>query len=68
MAKISIMTGGMHCPSCEKLIKDCLDGADGVIKADASCKRGIILVKFDEKKINESKIKKIIKEEGYEVK
>ena len=68
MINLKIKTKGMHCPSCEMLVKDFLEDLDGVIKVEASHKYGIILVKFDEKKINESKIKNVIKEEGYEIK
>lgn len=68
MVKVKIKTKGMHCQSCEMLIKDSLEDLKGVIKAEASHKSGIITIKFDEKKINESKIKKVIEEEGYKIK
>ena len=68
MINFKVKTKGMHCPSCEILVKDSLEEFEGVIKVDASHKSGIIIVKFDEKKINESKIKNVIKEEGYRIK
>ena len=59
---------GMHCRSCEMLIKDSLEERDGVIHAEASEQNNQIKVKFDESKISESKIKSIIRNEGYKVK
>ena len=57
---------GMHCKSCETLIKDSLEEIDGVQKVDVSHERGYVKVTFDEKKVNEDKIQSAIKKEGYE--
>ena len=57
---------GMHCSSCEMLIKDALEDS-GVKVKEISSKKGIAKVDFDEKKTNESKIKTIIEGEGYKV-
>jgi copper chaperone CopZ len=66
MKKLMLNVKGMHCSSCEMLIKDSLDEL-GVPKAEASHKTGIVNVEFDEKKVSEKKIKEAIKKEGYEV-
>lgn len=58
---------GMHCKSCEMLIKDSLGEAEGVRKAEASHAKGFVKVDFDETKISEDKIRSMIKKEGYEV-
>ncbi len=58
---------GMHCNSCEIMIKDSLSEVDGVKHVKASHAEGIVTVKFDEAKISEDKIISIIKEQGYEV-
>ncbi|MCF7866376.1 cation transporter [Candidatus Woesearchaeota archaeon] len=58
---------GMHCKSCEMLIKDELDELDSVIVKDISHKSGEVKLVFDSNIINESKIKSVIKNEGYEV-
>jgi len=63
--KKTIKVSGMHCSSCEMLIKDVLEEADGVKKADASEKAGSVTVEFDEKKISEDAIKKLIRDSGY---
>jgi len=67
MIKLNIKTKGMHCSSCEMLIKDSLEDLKGVIKANASHKLGIVNVEFDKKKINEFKIKQAIISAGYKV-
>ncbi len=54
---------GMHCKSCEELIKDSLNDID--VQAEADYKTGLIKLNFDEKKISLDKIKKIILECGY---
>jgi len=66
MSNIKIKTKGMHCPSCEMLVKDSLEDLDGVEKAEADFKSGIVSVDFDDSKIGLDKIKSIIKEEGYD--
>ena len=67
MKNIKIKTKGMHCTSCEMLLKDALEELEGVNSATASYKTGIISVDFDDKKINEKEIIEIIKLENYEV-
>lgn len=66
--KANIKVTGMHCGSCEMLIADALLEADGVKKVEASHTKGSVAVEFDEKKIDEARIKRIIKEQGYEAK
>jgi copper chaperone CopZ len=58
---------GMHCKSCEMLIQDSVSDVEGVQSIEADHKKGFVIVKYDEKKANETKIKKIIEKEGYEV-
>jgi copper chaperone CopZ len=66
--KAIIMVNGMHCKSCEMLIKDVLEETAGVKKAEPSFAKNSVVVEFDEAKVDAAKIKKIIKEQGYEVK
>jgi copper chaperone CopZ len=67
MKKINLNIKGMHCPSCETLIKDSLEEFDGVKSVSISHKTGKAGVEFDETKIDEAQIRKIIKNEGYKV-
>ena len=68
MANIKIKTKGMHCSSCEMLVKDSLEELDGVNTANADHKSGVISVDFDDNKVNEKDIIEVIKLEGYEIK
>lgn len=63
MKKEKMNVEGMHCKSCEMLIRGELE-ENGV---KVSFKGNELTVEFDEKKITLDKIKEIIKEEGYKV-
>jgi copper chaperone CopZ len=67
MEKIKLDVKGMHCKSCEMLIKDVLTEQPGVKKAEALAKDNKVMVEFDAKKVSLDKIKALIKGEGYEV-
>jgi len=56
---------GMHCNSCEFLIKDVLEEIG--VKATADHKKGEVNLDFDEKKVSLNKIKNILKENNYEL-
>jgi copper chaperone CopZ len=58
---------GMHCKSCEEILKDSIGELEGVSKVSASAADGKLIVVFDEKKTNEAAIKSIVKKEGYTV-
>ena len=59
------MISGMHCTSCELLIKDSLN--DLGVKAEANYKKGQVIIDFDPKKIDLKKIHEAIEESGYNV-
>ena len=65
MKKITLNVKGMHCPSCEILLKDSLEELEGVSNAKADSKSGIVEVDFDESKTDIDKIKSVIIKEGY---
>ncbi len=65
MKKITLNVKGMHCPSCEVLVKDSLEELEGIGRAKADSKSGIVEVDFDESKTSINKIKSIINKEGY---
>jgi len=67
MKTIKLNVNGMHCPSCEILIKDSLEETNGIKNADISNEKGTAEVTFDEAKVNQDKIIEIIKNEGYKV-
>ena len=63
LVQFELKVNGMHCKSCEILIKDSLNYID--VEAEADHKTGIININFDEKIVSLDKIKKIVKECGY---
>ncbi|MBT3940846.1 heavy-metal-associated domain-containing protein [Candidatus Woesearchaeota archaeon] len=65
MVNIKITTKGMHCNSCEMLVKDALEELAGVNKVEASHETGAIYIDFNDTKISKEKILDVIKEEGY---
>jgi len=68
MKKITLNVKGMHCPSCEVLVKDSLEELEGVSNTKADSKSGIVEVDFDESKTDINKIKSTIHKEGYKAK
>ena len=58
-----LKVNGMHCKSCEILIKDSLNDIN--VEAEVNHKNGIVKLKFDEKIVSLDKIKKVVKECGY---
>jgi len=66
MKKQTLKVAGMHCPSCEMLIKESLEDK-GVKVIEISHKKGIVSVEYDEKKVKDSEIKTTIEHEGYKV-
>jgi copper chaperone len=67
MKKITLNVKGMHCQSCEMLIKDGLGDLDGVKDVQVSQKTGAATVVFDESKTSEKAVKSAIAAEGFEV-
>jgi copper chaperone CopZ len=65
--KTKLNVKGMHCASCEILIKDSLMEIKGMNSAEVSAPNGEVLVDFDKTKVSIDKIKYIIKKEGYVV-
>jgi len=59
---------GMHCPSCEVLVKDELDETKGIERSIVSFKQGLVQVEYNETIVDLETIKEIIKNEGYKVK
>lgn len=62
--KIFLHVKGMHCKSCEELIKMALeDLGAGAVSADHV--KGVVNVEFDPSKITKEDISAAIKKEGY---
>ena len=63
--KLKLNVKGMHCKSCEELIKE--DFQDINVKAEVSYRTGILNIEFDEKQTNLNKIKEVIEKLGYKL-
>ena len=66
MKTVEINVKGMHCRSCEMLVEDALEDI-GVDESKAGFTENKVKVRFDEEKIDESSVRKVIEDEGYEV-
>ncbi|MBN1792173.1 heavy-metal-associated domain-containing protein [Candidatus Woesearchaeota archaeon] len=66
MKKVTISIKGMHCRSCEELIKDALGEQKGIKSVKVSHEEGSAVVEFDDTKSDEKTIRDIIRKEGYE--
>lgn len=67
MIKKTFNVKGMHCKSCEMLIKDAVSEVDGVKTVNASAVKNTVTVDYDETKVKDVMIKKAIETEGYQV-
>jgi len=64
--KTTINITGMHCNSCEMLIKEALEDTDGVQEASVSETEGKAIISHDNS-ITRQQLKKVITEEGFGV-
>lgn len=67
MEKIALKVRGMHCTSCEMLIKDMLEEMPGISNVEISKREKKVTLSYDEKNISLHQIKALIEKEGFEV-
>lgn len=65
MKTIKLKVSGMHCQSCEALIKDVLEETKGIFTASADMKKKKVNVIFNDKKVSAEQIRKMVEELGY---
>ncbi len=63
--KKEILIKGMHCKSCELIIKEELSSLNSVKCISIDFKTGKLNLEFDDSKISMSEIKDVINREGY---
>lgn len=63
--QLRLKVNGMHCKSCEELIKE--DLQDINVKAEVNHKTGIVDVNFNDKEVKLNRIKEVIEKLGYNV-
>jgi len=66
MKNIELKVKGMHCRSCEMLVKDSLEEIQGVKKAEADHKKNLVKIEAEDK-VDLEDVKAKIRELGYEV-
>lgn len=67
MKTINLEVKGMHCSSCEMLIKDVIEDEKGVSSCNPSMAKNSVEIEFDENEIQIEKLKELIEKEGYKV-
>jgi copper chaperone CopZ len=67
MSEIGLNVNGMHCPSCEALVREDIGDISGVQGVDADHKKGTVKVRY-EGALDLAKVKSAIAALGYEVK
>ncbi len=65
--KTNLKVHGMHCSSCEVLVKEALTELPGVKTVKVSAAKGEVNLEFDEKQTTLDMVKSKIKNEGYKV-
>jgi len=68
MKKADLNIVGMHCASCATLINRSLSKSDGVTEANVNYATAKARVVFDEKKLSEDDLIKVIQNRGYDAK
>ncbi|MEM4637676.1 MAG: heavy metal translocating P-type ATPase [Candidatus Woesearchaeota archaeon] len=66
MKKIDLEIKGMHCASCAVLINKSLSKADGVKEANVNYATAKAQIVYDESKLKENDLIKIVKSKGYD--
>mgnify|MGYP001569964878 CR=1 FL=1 len=65
MNNLKLKVSGMHCRSCETLIKETLEETKGIFTASADLKKKTVTVLYNNDKISAEEIRKMIEELGY---
>lgn len=67
MNTITIHIEGMHCGSCEALVREALEELDGVESVDVSHSRGTAKIVYDESVVSPETLKAAVEQQGYAV-
>lgn len=65
MKNIKLRVNGMHCQSCEMLLRDMLEDNEEIVSASADMKKKRVSVLFNDDKLSTEEIRKMIEEIGY---
>ena len=65
MIKKIFRVEGMHCPNCAMRVESIEETLPGILRAEASYKKGVMVVKYDEKLVGVAEILAAIGKVGY---
>ncbi|WP_100488770.1 copper chaperone CopZ [Sporolactobacillus pectinivorans] len=67
MAQTTLDVKGMHCGHCKMSVTNALKELDGVSNVSVNLEKGKAVVEYDETKVQFSKMKEAVEEQGYDV-
>ena len=62
---VTIKVDGMKCAKCSASVSKALKATDGVEEAQVSSEKGEAVIKYDDQKLNEAKLREVINSTGF---
>jgi copper chaperone len=62
---VTIKVEGMKCEKCSSSVTKALKATDGVQDAQVSSEKGEAVIKYDDQKLNETKLREVINSTGF---
>lgn len=62
---VTIKVDGMKCAKCSASVSKALKATEGVEDAQVSSEKGEAVIKYDDQKLNEAKLREVIKSTGF---
>ena len=61
----TIKVEGMKCPKCSASVSKALKATEGVEEAEVSSEKGVAVIKYDDQKLTETKLREVINSTGF---
>jgi copper chaperone CopZ len=65
---VTIKVDGMKCAKCSASVSKALKATEGVEEATVSSEKGEAVIKYDDQKLNETKLREVINSTGFKAK
>ena len=65
---VTIKVEGMKCPKCSASVSKALKATEGVEDAEVSAEKGVAVIKYDDQKLTETKLREVINSTGFKAK
>ena len=62
---VTIKVEGMKCAKCSASVSKALKATEGVESAEVSSEKGEAVIKYDDQKLNEAKLREVINSTGF---